>query len=125
MRKDEIIQKLARLGGNPQVVILDSDRNGRDVVGQSTPDGSTEGIHTDFDIRILAGEELAKGCKPVIALVFATHPEPSLVNALERLFKIEKTGFFHFICNSGRPSEQITQPLIDVLNDLRKFLPNG
>lgn len=112
MRKDEVIQKLARLSGNPQVVILDSDRNGRDIVGQSTPDGSTEGIHTDFDIRILAGEELAKGCKPVIALVFATDPEQLLENALIRLFRLEDDGYF-----------AITPAFRSILNDLRKFLP--
>lgn len=124
MRKDEMIQKLARFSGNPHVVILDSERNARDLVGDGSGDGSAEGIHVEYDIQFLSdGEELAEGCKPVIALVFTTDPEPGLVGALERLFKIEKTGFFHFICNSGKPSEHITQPLIDVLNDLRKFLP--
>lgn len=125
MRKDEVIQKLARISGNPVVVILDSEINARNLVGDGSGEGSTDGIHIDYDIQLVAGDQLPKGAKPFIAMVFTAETEPALAGALERLFKIEKTGFFHFICNSGRPSEQITPELRSVLDDLRKFLPNG
>jgi len=66
MKKEELIRCLEQLPENTEVAIFDYVKN----IESDSGDGSSDGIHVDFELQYMDKGKVTKESKTFVALVF-------------------------------------------------------
>lgn len=70
MRKNDLINRLAVIPGNPVVALLDAPKN----IAADTGEGSSEGVYPDFSVEYMGKDNVPDGHKPWISIQFTPDP---------------------------------------------------
>lgn len=66
MKKEKLIEILQGMPEDTEVCIFDHRKN----LDRDFGDGSSDGVHSDFEVEVITKENVTEDSKPFIALMF-------------------------------------------------------